>query len=220
VIHSLLDDSLSIVRLELDQLRYLLHIIGKGIRAEMSDVQNKIDESRKTCPHTHPLEDQRDDDEVIGVADLGRYENYIGIVMAVVVYERFLMESLNIAEHEIDGLLKKKERQLRDWPDYVRGFQERFDIDLRREPFSGLKVYKTMRNTIAHQGAQTLGERRGSNYVPGIEISITSSDVTICIELVEKCCNLIHEKYRAAANPKLEEVEALRNSYDPFADPH
>lgn len=106
-LHSLLDDSLSIVRFELTQLTRLLSIIDKGIRAELSDLQKEIHNLRERGIDT---DDQQDASDLMATADIGRYENYTGIVMAFSVYERFLMETLNVADREIDGRSVDKEK--------------------------------------------------------------------------------------------------------------
>jgi hypothetical protein len=102
MIHSLVDDSVSIVRFELGQLYRLLHIIDKGIRTEFSNLQLEIEQARAKRTNDHPLYDLRDSDDLGAVADLSRYENYTGIVMAFVILERFLMDVLNTADSEID----------------------------------------------------------------------------------------------------------------------
>ncbi len=59
MIHSLVDDSLSIVRFEVGQLAHLLHIIDKGIRIELSDLKVEIEQARAKRMTTQPLEDDR-----------------------------------------------------------------------------------------------------------------------------------------------------------------
>jgi hypothetical protein len=73
MIHSLVDDSLSIVRFELGQLRHLLHIIDRGIRAALGDLQVEIEQARDKRTDGHPLDDQKDSDDMMAVADLSRY---------------------------------------------------------------------------------------------------------------------------------------------------
>ena len=169
MIHSLVDDSLSIVRFELGQLRHLLHIIDRGIHTELSDLQVEIEQLRDKRTNGHPLDDQRDSDDMMAVADLSRYENYTAIVMAFVIAERFLMDVLNVADLEIYNETKDKEREFRSWKAYVKEFRSRLDIDLDEEPFASLVPFREIRNKIAHQGAQTLGVRSTNGYVSRAE---------------------------------------------------
>jgi hypothetical protein len=218
MIHSLVDLSLSIVRFELGQLRHLLTIIDRGIRAELNDLQVEIEATRKQRTNRSSLEDQRDDDELISVADLGRYENYTGIVMAFVIFERYLMDVLNIADSEIGNRVSDKEREFHRWSDYVEQFRSRLSIDLEADPFLSLAPYREIRNKIAHQGGQTLGERTGNQYTPGSEIPLSEEDAKRCIGLVEICCDHIYETYMLKARPHLEETARLQDACDPFEE--
>jgi hypothetical protein len=150
MIHSLVDDSLSIVQFELGQLGRLLHIIDKGIRVETANLNLKIEEARKKRASVDPLEDQRDCDDLMSVDDLRRYENYTGIVMAFVIFERFLMDVLNIADLEISDKNKNEESVFYKWKAYVKEFRAGLDIDLDAEPFSSLARFREIRNKIAH----------------------------------------------------------------------
>jgi hypothetical protein len=217
MIHSLVDLSLSIVRFELDQLRHLLQIIDKGIRAEMSALEVEIRRARKIRKSTHPMDDQRDSDDMASVGDLERYENYTGIVMAFVILERFLMDVLNIADSEIDNKSKDKEREFRSWRAYSKEFRSRLDIDLDSEPFASLTPFREIRNKIAHQGAQTPGERSANGYELGSEIPLSAEDVSRCMDLVETCCTNIRETYFEKALPYLKETARLRDAWDPLA---
>jgi hypothetical protein len=87
---------------------------------------------------------------------------------------------------------------------------------LQGSPFSKLKPFKEMRNIISHQGAQTLATRQGDKFDPGDEVPITSEDVKNCMDLVQKCCDNIHERYRVVALPSLEETKKLQDAFDPF----
>jgi hypothetical protein len=218
MIHSLVDDSLSIVRFELGQLRHLLTIIERGIRTELSELQIEIEAARRKRTNTHPLEDQRDDDDLIAVADLSRYENYTGIVMAFVIFERFLMDVLNTADSEIDNKVNDKEREFHRWNCYVKEFGSRLSIDLEGEPFLSLAPYREIRNKIAHQGAQTLAERRGSDYTPGSEIPLSEEDAKRCMDLVQTCCSEIYQQYMSKARPHLEEAARLQDAWNPFGE--
>jgi hypothetical protein len=111
-LHSMLDDSLSIVRFELGQLGQLLFLIDRGIASDSTSLRQEIEGLHAKGIGTN---DQNDAADLIAIDDLRRYENYVGIVMAFVVYERFLMETLNIADREIEGLYVEKEKQLRRW---------------------------------------------------------------------------------------------------------
>jgi hypothetical protein len=210
MIHSGVSDSLSIVRFELGQLHHLLRVIGRGVRAEMSDLQIEIELAREKRGTSNPLEDQRDGDDLIAVADLGRYGNYTGIVMAFAIYERFLMDVLNVADREIDNKVNDQEREFRRWGCYVKGFRARPSIDFGGEPFSSLEPFREIRNKIAHQGAQTLGERRGDDYTPGSEIPLSEQDTERCMNLVETCCSKIYEDYLSKAMPHLEQAARQR----------
>jgi hypothetical protein len=164
------------------------------------------------------MEDQRDADDVVTVADLGRYQNYTGLVIVFVIFERFLMDVLNTADSEIDNNIKHKEREFRNWKDYVKEFHGRLSVDLEAEPFSSLGSFREIRNKIVHQGAQTLGAQGRNGYEPGSEIPISEADVERCMDLVQTCCAEIHQKFMNKARPHLEETARLQDAWDPFGE--
>lgn len=56
MIHFLVDDSLGLVRFELGQLGHLLHVINKGIRSALADLQVEINQARENPgTYSHPL---------------------------------------------------------------------------------------------------------------------------------------------------------------------
>ena len=110
-VHSLVEDSLGIVGFELGQLTRLLRIIDIGIDRE-------IDE----C-------DSGDTDERMEIAYVSRYEKYTGIVMAFMIYERFLMDVVNHADREIYGRFTEKERKIQRWEDYVRELETHLGLN-------------------------------------------------------------------------------------------
>jgi hypothetical protein len=153
--------------------------------------------------------DELSHDDLGALIDLGRYENYIGITMAFVVLDRFLMDVLNAADSELDNCVRDEERPLPSRKNYFKEFKQRLEIDLDSAPFDGLRKYRDLRDQIAHQGGQTRGKRDGETYVVGSDVTLTSEDVRACISLVGRCCEAIEDVYSRHAAPKLAAREAL-----------
>ena len=213
LIPSRLGCSLSVARFELGQLSHLLHIIDRGIRAELTGLEKEVAHAGSECAVGRPP----DADDLMAVDDLGRYQNYVGVVMAFVIFERFLIDVSNTADTEIFRQIKDKERTLRHWGLYVEEFRDRLEIDLGVEPYTSIETFRKIRNKIARQGGQTLFERHEDGFRPGAEIPLSEQDVKLCQDLVEDCCCDIYRKYMIMVQPYLEETVRRQAAWDPFS---
>lgn len=195
---SIVSASLSVANFELGQLWRAYHIFDGSIDKEIESFQSALarDEG-KPCSER---EDERVNDEYGELLDLGRINNFSGVVMAYAVLERFFLDVFNSARLEIFNLVGQDETSL-TLKGYLKELKK-LNIDLEREPFdySALRRFNSARNAIMHAGGHTLGKWIDGQYVPGEQITITADEVKGYINLVGQTCHMIANQYETLAH--------------------